>query len=124
MSKIDLQGDGESKMTVATAQQMARTLVQREARGPGDLDNAMRRLEARYGVPYSFLWSLRYRPPKNMLVTAWQTLRSAYAAECARQARILSHELAVMEATTDDIDPALVEQVEALVRKVLKAKGA
>lgn len=124
MRKKILNGDGESKMSVATASEMARTLVQREAKGPGDLDNAMRRIEARYGIPYSFLWSLRYRPPKELVVSAWQSLRNAYRSECERQARLLQHEIAVMEATEHDFDPALAEQVDALVRKVLKAKEA
>lgn len=124
MSKLSLQDSGVGKMSVATASEMARVMIQREAKGPGDLDNAMRRIEARYGVPYSFLWSLRYRPPKELVVSAWHSLRCAYRSECERQARLLQHEIAVMEAMDDDVDPHLVEQAEALVRKVLKEKAA
>jgi hypothetical protein len=122
MRKKILNGDGENEMSVATAQKMASAIVQREARGPGDLENAMRRIEQRYGVPYSFLWSLRYRPPKNLMVSAWTALRNAYRAECQRQARLLEHELKMTEASGDDLDPAVVEQVEALLRKVLEAR--
>lgn len=59
---------------VDSAANMARDLVQREARGPGDLENAMRRIEARYGVPYATLWSLRYRKPKDIMASALLTL--------------------------------------------------
>lgn len=44
----------------------ARDLVNADVRGPGDLDNAMRRVEARWGIPFAALWSLRYRPPKDV----------------------------------------------------------
>lgn len=109
-------------MTVAAARDMASALVQREARGPGDLDNAMRRIEQRYGVPYGLLWSLRYRPPKDIVAGAWQTLTNAYRAECERHARRLEHEIQTMKATRDDFDPALADEVEALVRKVQEAR--
>jgi hypothetical protein len=51
---------------VDSAGKLASYLVAREMRGPGDVDNAMRRLEARYGVPYQALWNLRYRRPKEI----------------------------------------------------------
>ena len=35
---------------IADAQAWANKLLQRESRGPGDMENALRRLEARYGV--------------------------------------------------------------------------
>lgn len=44
---------------------VAAKLVMREARGPGDYANAMRRIEARYGIPYWTLWALRYKLPKS-----------------------------------------------------------
>jgi hypothetical protein len=83
---------------VDDAASMARTLVRREARGPGDTDNAMRRLEARYGVPYGVLWSLRYRKPKDILASAFLTLSNAYEAECERQRRAIEHDLAIAKA--------------------------
>lgn len=73
---------------VEHAARMSRVMVAREMRGPGDTEAAMRRIEARYGVPYSLQWSLRYRPPKDILVGAWLRLSAAYQAECERQERL------------------------------------
>lgn len=53
---------------VAVASEIARRLVQAESRGPGDTENAMRRISSRWGVPFTFLWSLRYRPPADILM--------------------------------------------------------
>lgn len=48
----------EGGMTaVAHAQEMTRAMVARECRGSGDMDNAMRRIEARCGIPHSTLWA-------------------------------------------------------------------
>lgn len=113
----------EQVMSVAAAREMASSLVQRESRGPGDLDNAMRRIEQRYGVPYSVLWSLRYRTPKDILLGVFQKIQAAYQAECARQVSLLEHELTITKAMNDDVDQDLVEQIEALVRKVKERKA-
>ncbi|WP_298966208.1 hypothetical protein [uncultured Roseibium sp.] len=113
----------DQKMSVAAAREMATGLVQRESRGPGDLDNAMRRVEAKYGVPYSVLWSLRYRQPKDILLGVFTKIRAAYQAECARQAALLEHELTITRAVSDEIDPKLVEQVEALVREIRESQS-
>jgi hypothetical protein len=110
------------KMSVAAASEMARNLVQRESRGPGDLENAMRRIEAKYGVPYGVLWSLRYRQPKDILVGVFNRLRAAYQAECERQASILEHELTVQRVTGHDVDPALVAAAEALLEQIRSGK--
>jgi hypothetical protein len=67
------------KSEAERAADWARILVQREARGPGDMPNAMDRLEHRYGLPSGLLWKLRYRRPKD--ISAWSppTGRSASA---------------------------------------------
>lgn len=114
----------DQRMSVAAASEMASRLVQKESRGPGDLDNAMRRIEARYGVPYSVLWSLRYRKPKDILLGVFTKLRCAYWSECERQAAILEHELTLIEAEQNDVDPALVSEIEALVFRVRSEKAA
>jgi hypothetical protein len=100
--------------SVDVAKGWASDLIRREARGPGDLDNAMRRLEARYGVPYSTWWSLRYRPPKDMLVTVFDRLRDAYRAECERQIKRLEHDITITKAIAG-ADSAAVCAAEALV---------
>jgi hypothetical protein len=91
----------------------SRALTQREARGPGDLDNAMRRIEARYGIPFAAMWGLRYRRPKALGVSIYFRLRAAYEAECARQLEKLRHEIEITKITRPD-HPA-VSEVSAVV---------
>jgi hypothetical protein len=96
------------------ARQWAGALVQREARGPGDTDNAMRRISQRYGVDYGALWSLRYRPPKRIFADIYFQLRAAYEAECERQLRQLEHELTITREKAGS-DRASVRAAQALV---------
>ncbi|MGU3661084.1 hypothetical protein [Methylobacterium fujisawaense] len=60
-------------------------LLRWESRGPGDLDNAMRRLSRRHGVEYGTLWSLRYRTPKRIWADVHTAIADAYAKEIERQ---------------------------------------
>ena len=83
---------------VSEAKEWASAMVLREMRSPGDLENAMRRLESRYGIPWRTFWNLRYRPPADVLVGVWRQLGAAYEAECERQERLLAHERHVAEA--------------------------
>lgn len=85
---------------VDQASEWANHLVRRESRGPGDIEDAMRRIEARYGLPYSVLWSLRYRRPKDLMVSVYAHLQSVYVAEIDRQQRLLAHEREITEAKT------------------------
>ena len=77
---------------VSDASSWAKWMVQRELRGPGDLDNAMRRVAERHGIPFATLWGLRYRPPKDVFVGVYLKLQAAYVSECLRQERLLRHE--------------------------------
>jgi len=77
----------------------ADALVTKVHRGPGDnVESAMYRAETKYGVPFSLLWALRYRPPKAMMVGAWSYLQHVYYAECGRQEARLRHELELTKA--------------------------
>lgn len=84
---------------VSEAQMWASHMVPRESRGPGDTENAMRRLEARYGIPWRVFWNLRYRTPADVMVGLWRQLHAAYENECERQERLLAHERHIAEAT-------------------------
>lgn len=83
---------------IAEARQWADILVRREARGPGDLENAMRRLSARHDIPWRTFWTLRYRPPGDILHGVFESIRAAYEAELTRQIRLLNHELEITKA--------------------------
>ena len=84
---------------VEQAAAWARELTRREARGPGDLRNAWRRLEMRYGVSARTFWALRYRRPKDILASTWLRLGAAYRAECERHLRMLRHDIEITKAS-------------------------
>lgn len=73
----------------------SKDLTRMKARGPGDTDNAMRQIEREYGVEYGFLWSLRYRRERlrTISISAYESIRAAYRAECERQMRKLENEI-------------------------------
>ena len=112
MSKKPLRVE-QMTTAVSEAREWAKWLVQRETRGPGDLENAMRRIEARYGISFSTLWSLRYRPPKDIFVSTYELLRSAYLAEHEKQERLLRHEREITKAKSR-IGAALVRASSSL----------
>jgi hypothetical protein len=64
-----------SDALVSDAQGWAKWLILQESRGPGDTENAMRRVAARYGVDFRALWALRYRPPKRIFADMCARLR-------------------------------------------------
>jgi hypothetical protein len=99
---------------VDDAAEWAKRLTHNEARGPGDIENAWRRLEARYGIPWRAFWSLRYRPPRDIAASVYFALLQAYEAECERQARKLAIELDITKAKAGAAHPA-VRAAAALV---------
>lgn len=48
------------------------------SRGPGDYDNAMRRMSDALGLRYRSIWALRYRPPKTLAAETYEPLRLAH----------------------------------------------
>ena len=87
-------GANMSDAYVTEAQGWADFLVRKEYRGPGDtLDAAMARCEWKHQVSRSVLWGIRYRPPKDMMVSLYMRLRDAYEAELARLDQRLEDEL-------------------------------
>lgn len=105
---------GAKMNVVASARTMAGELVKHESRGPGDMENAMHRLEARYGIPWRTFWTLRYRPPADVMAGVYHRLMAAYQAECDRQMRLLRHELETTERKAGPDAPA-VRQARAVV---------
>lgn len=97
-----------SNADVARGQMLGADLLRWETRGPGDLANAMRRVETRYGVPFSVQWALRYRPPKRIWSDLLAKLEAAHAAEKERQLRKLAHDLAVTAEIAGADHPAVV----------------
>jgi hypothetical protein len=111
------------QMSVEAATDYVRTMVQRESRGPGDLDNAMTRIEAKYGLPFWTLWHLRRGKAKTVEASMLARIRAAYLDMCQRQASNLLHEIKIEAAVSDDLDSDIAAELEALVAKI-KAKRA
>jgi hypothetical protein len=78
---------------VDQARGWSRDIVNADVRGPGDLENAMRRAESRWGIPFAAMWALRYRPPKDVAASIYLRLRDAHAAMCEAQMRKFKDEL-------------------------------
>lgn len=85
---------------VDQARDWAREIVNADVRGPGDLENAMRRVESRFGISFAALWALRYRPPKDVAASIYLKLQQAHAAVCESQMRKYQHELEKTRQTT------------------------
>lgn len=113
-------------MSVDAATEYVRTMVQRESRGPGDLDNAMHRLEAKYGLPFWSLWHLRKGKAKTVEASLLARIRGAYLDMCAQQAGNLLHEIEIEAAagTADDADLDLADALRALATKIEARKAA
>lgn len=96
MSKDQLQGPQKMPSEyVADARKWADFLVMKEYQGPGQMERAMERASQKTGINRSTFWSLRYRPPTDILVSVYERLRQAYEAECARQTRLYEAERAL-----------------------------
>jgi hypothetical protein len=96
----------------------SKDLTRMKARGPGDIENAMRQIERQYGVDYGFLWSLRYRRDRLRIISisVYESIRAAYRAECAAQMRKLENDLKRTEEITGP-DNAAVRAAKALLDK-------
>lgn len=110
-------------MSVEAATDHVRIMVQRESCGPGDLENAMRRLEARYGLPFWSLWHLRKGKAKTVEASLLARIRAAYLDMCAKQAGSLLHEIQLDAAAHDDLAD-LEAEARALVAKIAARKAA
>lgn len=93
-----------SAQLLAEARAWADELTAMEIRGPGDLEAAWRRLEARYSVPYSTFWSLRYRDDlKDIWASLHCLLRLAVEAERARRASQMARDNHISSILNGDV---------------------
>jgi hypothetical protein len=101
-----------------------RRMIEEEARGWGDNDNALSRLGARYGLPYWTLNNLRTGRAKTVEAGVFSRIRAAYLDVCERQVAKLQHQIAIEKATgSDDTFDDLAREAESLVARI-KAKRA
>lgn len=107
---------GAEMSAAAEVQDITRELIRWESRGPGDTLNAMRRLAVRYGVPFSFFWSWRYRPPADLLTGTWRRLLEIRDAELRRQEALLQHERLLTKALKDEANQHFVRAAAFVAR--------
>ncbi|UOF79287.1 hypothetical protein [Caudoviricetes sp.] len=98
------------------AQKWVELMVSRETRKPGDTVNAMRRLSERYKIPYSLLFALKYRPPKDLWVSEYEKLEAAYHDSIRRAVTALDHERKLTQAKTG-FGARIIAAVNALDRE-------
>lgn len=115
MRKECLRKSQMSDTSISEASSWAEELLRWESRGPGDTNNALRRLARKTGVSYSTFWALRYRQPKDIYLSVYTKLASAYRAERQRQIQRLIHDLEITKAVAGP-DGAAVAAAEAVVR--------
>lgn len=111
-------------MSVEAATEYVRVMVQRESRGPGDIENAMSRLETKYGLPFWTLRHLRKGNAKTVEASLLARIRGAYLDMCQRQAANLLHEIEMEAAAGDDTDLDLADALRALATKIETRKAA
>ncbi len=101
------------------AARWSRDLTQMRSRGPGDIENAMRAIERDYGVDYWVQWRLRYRRSalRDIGVSVFVALQTAYRAECERQLRKLQNEVA---STPSDLVPEIESFLREAAREIEK----
>lgn len=106
---------------IDAAQKWSKDLTRMKARGPGDTENAMRMIEREYGIDYGFLWSLRYRRDRlrTISISVYESIATAYRAECERQMRKLKHEIVRTEEITGAA-VASVRKAKALVEQAAR----
>ncbi len=111
-------------MSAAIASDYVRQMIHRESRGPGDCENAMQRLEARYGIGFWQLDHLRKNKAKTCEVGLYARIKAAFADHCGRQAARLLEEAKTAQAVDSREDVAAIQrEIEALVARLAAAKG-
>jgi len=110
-------------MTLEVAYDYARDLVELEARGSGDTEGALFRIEQHYGISPNQLMHLRSRRAKSCDVGLYARLRMAYLDMCERKARTLLHKIEIEEAISHDADQDLADRLRALAAEI-EAKKA
>lgn len=110
--------------TAEVASGYVRRMVENETRGWGDTDNALTRLEAKYGLPFWSLQNLRTGRAKTVEATLYNRIKAAFVDHCGKHAARLLHEAQMAKAIDPDVDVAGIEdQIRALVAKLETAKS-
>lgn len=108
--------------TAEMASGYVRRMVENETRGWGDQDNALSRLEAKYGLPFWSLHNLRTGRAKTVEAGLFNKIKAAFVDHCGKHAARLLHEAQMAKAV--DIDVADIEdQIRTLAARLEAAKA-
>lgn len=80
---------------VAEAAEWAARLTNEAERKTGKTDTALETVARQTGVNQSTLWRLRYRKPKDLAVSVYMKLKTAFEAAEQRQTERLNHEATI-----------------------------
>lgn len=95
-------------------------MLAQEMRGTCDVDGAMRRIEALYGIPYGAQWNFRYRHDRKPSKTFCERVQHVYLSFLKRSVSTTLEQLkAEMARGEDDGDAAILKaEAEALLVKI------
>jgi len=100
-------------------------MIHHEAKGPGDYERAMERLEAKYGVGFWTLDHLRKNKAKTCDVGLYARIKMAFIDHCGRKAQRLLDQAAKAQAVDPNDDVAAIErEIQALAARLEVAKSA
>lgn len=115
---------GRSVSTVPLASSYARKLVQHEQRSSGaDTKAAIAAVARRLRRPSGSIWSLLFRPPKDVAAGLFLALEAAVESALVRNIKELEDELAAVRKGARRLDPRMVEEAEASLARLKKALG-
>jgi hypothetical protein len=113
------------QMSAAVATGYVRRMAEMETKGFGDDDNALRRLEARFGLSFWTLKYLKHGRAATVDADLFSRLRGAYLSYCEQKITTIQHELATERAIgTDDDLGDLEAAATELAAKIARAKAA
>lgn len=110
-------------MTLEVASDYARQLVELEARGRGDTEGALFRLEQRYGLGPNQVMHLASGRAKSCDVSLFARLRLAYLDLCAAHVRKLQLKIATEEAQGDVSNSDLADRLRAIATEIETKKA-
>jgi hypothetical protein len=113
------QQEGLPMSTVALASGYARRLVEGEASRTGQpIKAALKPVSRRVRATPSTLWSLLFRPPKQISADLLAALAGAMEAELSAEIRRLQNELGALQTAMHRFDPRKIAEVEAGIARL------
>lgn len=95
-NKRSVEDDKMSDLYVKDARVMGDYLLKREYRGLGDtIEAAAHRVQTKWGAPAALLLRLRHRPIKDMMLSSYVAIATAYERAATRAEEAYEHERAI-----------------------------